>query len=82
MSRWLSGLAVVVSFSLGVRASAVGAQSPGQGGIVTTKVTITPEGWWERKVFAAQDAVKVTTTETCRFEILDWSGNGVTLERQ
>jgi hypothetical protein len=82
VSRWLSGLAVVVFCSLGARASAVGAQSPGQGGIVTTKVTITPEGWWERKVFAAQDAVKVTTTETCRFEILDWSGNGVTLERQ
>jgi len=49
---------------------------------VTTKVTITSEGRWERKIFASQDAVKVTTTETCRFKILEWSGNGVTLERQ
>jgi hypothetical protein len=38
---------------------------------VTTKVTITSARRWEPKILATQDAVRVTTAETCRFKPID-----------
>lgn len=50
-------------------------------GTVTTTVTVIQRGEWQRQVFAARDAVFVRMTETCRYEIISWNDEDVTLER-
>ena len=49
---------------------------------MTTTLTIVEHGEWQRTVFAARDAIDIRITESCRYEILDWTDEGVNVERE
>ncbi len=49
---------------------------------MTTTLTIVQHGEWQRTVFAARDAIDIRITESCRYEILDWTDEGVNVERE